>query len=516
MKNRLELIELTAKDARKFFFTSEAFSTLHLPNYINFEPIINHIKSIDKSGKNKKAIQQFIDEIRKSRPQESEGVNLEILINKDGPLSYRKISIPNPFIYYFLCKTITEEENWKLIQERFKLFSSTSEKIHVASIPTLKSNKDKTLASASISRWWNELEQQSIRNSLRYKLYIQTDIANCYPSIYVHSISWALHTREECKRSLPGNKKDRLKNLGGQIEEYILGMQCGETVGISLGSIVFDLIAELVLGYIDLLLYEKIKDYDDVEILRFRDDYRIFSNNENIANLVLINLSDILRKFKLNLNPAKTKLNTNIAISSIKSDKLDRINNPFHKSNLQELLTKILIFSEKHPNSGTIAKTLSKTLKKLEKNKIRPKNKEKINTLIAIATQIALKNPKYFHICISIISQLLSTTKNSSDKISTYNLIKLKIQPLKNIDYLEIWMQRLALGINIEDQDFTNKLSRLLFIEREDKRTIAWNFDWVRDKPLKGLPLSEVFSLKAIQNLPACIASEEVSIFDSY
>ena len=201
---------------------------------------------------------------------------------------------------------------------------------------------------------------------MRYELYIQTDIANCYPSIYVHSISWALHTREECKKNLSRNKTENRKekqNLGYQIEQFILKMQSGETIGIPLGSVLFDLIAELVLGYIDLLLYEKIKNFSDVEILRFRDDYRIFCNSQQVAKTVLKNLNEVLQKFKLNLNPSKTKLNTNIALSSIKPDKLDRINNPFHKSTLQEQLLKILIFSERHPNSGSIARELSKILK---------------------------------------------------------------------------------------------------------------------------------------------------------
>lgn len=516
---RVEITKLTAKQARAFFLSHEAYSTLQLPSYINFNPILEYIKSQHKDCKDKTHLQQFQNEIELTKAQHSEKVNLEVLINKDDPLSYRKISIANPFIYYFLAKTITKEENWQFIQERFELFATTSSKIHVSSIPSLRSKNDRTLASASILRWWNELEQQSIRNLMRYELYIQTDIANCYPSIYVHSISWALHTREECKKNLGRNKTENRKekqNLGYQIEQFILKMQSGETIGIPLGSILFDLIAELVLGYIDLLLYEKIKNFSDVEILRFRDDYRIFCNSQQVAKTVLKNLNEVLQKFKLNLNPSKTKLNTNIALSSIKPDKLDRINNPFHKSTLQEQLLKILIFSERHPNSGSIARELSKILKRLERNKFKIKNEEKVKTAVAITTQIATKNTKYFNLGISIISHLLNLLPNQKDKELTYNQIKDKIRQLANIDFLEIWLQRLALGINIQDCNYENRLSALLCKRINNDKNVLWNFDWTRPNALKNLPINDIFSLKTIQKLPTCITSEEVCIFDAY
>ena len=58
-------------------------------------------------------------------------------------------------------------------------------------------------------------------------------------------------------------------------------MSFGQTNGIPQGSILMDFIAEIVLGYADELLSKelvklKINDY---KILRYRDDYRIFTNN---------------------------------------------------------------------------------------------------------------------------------------------------------------------------------------------------------------------------------------------
>ena len=57
-----------------------------------------------------------------------------------------------------------------------------------------------------------------------------------------------------------------------------------------------DFIAEIVLLYADYLLTIKIKELGikDFQILRYRDDYRIFTNNSNDGDEILKQLSYIL------------------------------------------------------------------------------------------------------------------------------------------------------------------------------------------------------------------------------
>ena len=75
-----------------------------------------------------------------------------------------------------------------------------------------------------------------------------------------------------------------------------------------------DFVAEIVLGYADLLLSEKlsilkIKDY---KILRFRDDYRIFTNNSLEAEQITKELSETLSELGLKLNADKTEASHDI------------------------------------------------------------------------------------------------------------------------------------------------------------------------------------------------------------
>jgi hypothetical protein len=51
----------------------------------------------------------------------------------------------------------------------------------------------------SISNLRHSFEQERIRLSVPYIHIGITDIANCYSSIYTHTISWAIHSGNEAK-----------------------------------------------------------------------------------------------------------------------------------------------------------------------------------------------------------------------------------------------------------------------------------------------------------------------------
>ena len=117
---------------------------------------------------------------------------------------------------------------------------------------SLTTQKDKA---EQISHWWREIEQRSIELALDYEYIIQTDITDCYGSIYTHSIVWALHNKDVAKR-----ERQNPKLLGNIIDRHIQDMSYGQTNSIPQGSTLMDFIAEMILGYADSELTRKIKD----------------------------------------------------------------------------------------------------------------------------------------------------------------------------------------------------------------------------------------------------------------
>jgi hypothetical protein len=76
-----------------------------------------------------------------------------------------------------------------------------------------------------------------------------------------------------------------------------------------------DFIAEMVLGYIDERLSECLDKNMNYHIIRYRDDYRIFTNNKKEGNTVIGELSTIsLCKF-LSMNCPRNRMCINCTIT---------------------------------------------------------------------------------------------------------------------------------------------------------------------------------------------------------
>lgn len=311
------ILESTNEEARNFFLQASRYCTIDLPKYFDFQPLLTELE--------KQIGTQKLFDIQTGMPNDCEFVNYRFLTNKDGNFAWRPLQIINPAIYICLVNRITESENWELIKNRFAFFQE-NERIKCYSLPlitTESGNQLKIDTSASIFNWWEEIEQQSIELALQYKCVLATDITDCYGSIYTHTIGWALHGREIAR----GHRNVKPPTLiGCIIDEIIQAMSYRQTNGIPQGSVVMDFIAEMVLGYADSMLTERINDVNkginDYKILRYRDDYRIFANTQEDAIKIAKMLSEVLADLNLRLNTQKTFVSNKIIQDVIKPDKL--------------------------------------------------------------------------------------------------------------------------------------------------------------------------------------------------
>ena len=98
--------------------------------------------------------------------------------------------------------------------------------------------------------WWNNVEQKSIELSLKYNWIGITDITDCY-GIQIYTFN-CVGTAGISTAKI--NRKETL--IGNAIDKKIRNMTYGQTNGIPQGSSLMDFIAEIILGYGDLLLTE--------------------------------------------------------------------------------------------------------------------------------------------------------------------------------------------------------------------------------------------------------------------
>jgi len=368
------LLSFSASEAMDFLMKSEQYHSFELPEYFEFDRVLNFVKKKVNGRKYEDCVEDVdINSLA--------NVNFEILLNKDGKYGVRPLTLVNPYLYYFLCREVCEENHWASIQSCFKSFGVP----HITScaIPVIPEKKEPFNKSTIILNWWNEMEQRSLELSLQYRYMFVSDITNCYGSINPDAIKWALSMKDT---SLANESN-------GELAENIIKltrlMQKGRNVGIPQGSTLFDFIGEIVLGYSDLLLHETIQkeitngaDFGDYEILRYRDDYRIFSNNKDKLEQLSYLLQQVLERLGFRMNTQKTFISDSLITDSIKPDKLFYIfNTPiFNKKGcdfdgIEKHFLYLLMFARKYPNAGQLKNMLSDLDRRIEKF-LKPKEEE--------------------------------------------------------------------------------------------------------------------------------------------
>ena len=386
------ILDLNCTEACKFFLKKESYCSIQLPEYFDFQPLLDVLAQNGsiKSG------------LTLEMAKKSDEVNYKFLTNKDGKFAWRSLQLINPAIYVFLVNKITQEGNWDLILKRFKKLQENKQ-IKCCSIPIISTNEKESNKAKTILNWWNQIEQQSLELSLQYDCFLDTDITDCYSSIYTHSIPWALHGKKIIKTNFSLEKKQQKKYIGNDIDVTIQSMQYSQTNGIPQGSVLMDFIAEIILGYADAILSSKIKKYkiEDYQILRYRDDYRIFATNQETLVKIAKLLTETLIDLNLKLNTQKTFISNNIVRDTIKPDKLYWNEAKQGEKTLQKHLFLIHSLAEKYPNSGSLSKSLDIFIDRIYPLKLFKEENTKV--LVSILVDIAYNNPRTYPVITAIL-----------------------------------------------------------------------------------------------------------------
>lgn len=489
-----QIIELSGADARALFLKGSSYFNGDFPKYISFEPVLQAVAAVLSGGD--------YHGFKSAKPFELPNVNYSFTANKDGRLAWRPFELIHPALYVSLVNALTTEANWATVQARMASFKGGV--VECCSAPVVSSDHQTDVAT-QILVWWQAIEQRSLAYSLEYTHLLHTDVTDCYGALYTHSIPWALHGLDAAK----DGKKDA-SLLGNIIDSHIQAGRYGQTNGISQGSVLMDFVAEIVLGYVDSMIGETLGNPHDVKILRYRDDYRIFSNSQERAEEVLKTISDKLRIVGMRLGVSKTISCSNVVEGSVKPDKLAGIElqdlGDANAKTIQKQLLRLHAFGRRYPNSGALKRLVSEFHSRIAKQTDCP---EDLDVQVAIATDIAYTSPATIPAIAGILSHLISLAP-IGEKPGLWEKVRGKMAHVPYNGYLEVWLQRVikpkALGIAFQSEE---PICRIV----NGEAPTLWDCTWISSAALKNaIDVNKIIISDPIE-VTEVVQPEEVELF---
>ena len=201
----------------------------------------------------------------------------------------RPLAILHPARYYALAHEIAD--NWDTLE-------STWSRGHLSvSQPVMDSSVGRAVARRLGPPDRARLRAHH-RRSARYLLV--ADILQCYPSIYTHSIAWAVETKPKAK----ANRSAAL--LGNRLDRRTMELQEGQTRGVPIGPDTSTVLSELVLTAVD----EQLVNWLGHNFTGFRmvDDYELAFSSISEAEEALAVLQSALSVYELQVNEKKTQI----------------------------------------------------------------------------------------------------------------------------------------------------------------------------------------------------------------
>lgn len=254
------------------------------------------------------------------------------------------------------------------------------------------------------------LHERKILESAGFRYMLRTDVSRFFPTVYTHSVPWALHTKLISKR----NRKISAKYFGNLIDQALRQGQDEQTMGLPIGPDTSHIVAEAISIAVDLLLRNSLKSWPAG--FRYVDDYFLFFPTLAEAEAALASLSKALKEFELQINFEKTRI---CPVSEIVDDYWTHLLRSFEIDKVGRKqradIHHFFEFAKDLAAKNTDENVMTYALKRASSVLIKPEN---WGAFEAHVCHIALSHPN----TLQTIAQIFSTYKVHAYKLNTRRL----------------------------------------------------------------------------------------------
>lgn len=306
----------------------------------------------------------------------------------------RLTSIPNPVPQTFLATFVAR--HWADFLRHYRKSRLS------ASHPRFLRAGDRAACIPSMQR----LHERKILESAGFRYMLRTDVSRFFPTVYTHSVPWALHTKSVSKK----NRKITTKYFGNLIDQALRQGQDEQTMGLPIGPDTSHVIAEAISTAVDLLLKSSLKSWPAG--FRYVDDYFLFFPTLAEAEAALAALSRALKEFELQINFEKTHIGPVSEIvddywtHQLRSFEIDKGSRK-QRSDIHHFYELAKDLAAKNADENVMAYALKRASSVL----IKPENWEAFEAHLC---HIALSHPN----TLQTISQILATYKFHGYKLN--------------------------------------------------------------------------------------------------
>lgn len=386
----------------------------------------------------------------------------------------RLLGVPNPLSFFNLAETIVN--NHTDIERLINLSPYTQSR------PVSLPKNSRALVPLAHDGSIPDTRAQR-RCSAKYLL--TADIVNFYPSIYTHSVPWAIEGKSVSKTRMRAKPKG-LHTYADRLDETIRNCQYGQTTGIPVGPDTSLVLAELVLSSLD----QQFELEGGAKAgLRYYDDYEFGYPTYSAAANGLAVLQQLLAEYQLLLNRDKTRIVELLHtldkpwVNKIRAYRIHPTKDKLQRAHILAYFDAMVELSAEYPSDNIVEYAIGRLWRQVSDKTILDYN---ANLLQSLVMQIVLARPSSSIECYQLLL-LLHQRGIRLDMVNIEATLNGVIESAAGLGYGSevVWALWMALTLNLNiNKAASSALSRssddfvvLLALDAENKGLIPDKLD---------------------------------------